>query len=224
MALPSKYHEGEIAMQQQAGAFDPADLENNGLGTAFDSRAEKFLASQRWAVIAGLDFQTGIWALLLHGDAGFLNVADAHTLNVRARLLPGDPLDQCFRQEQEIGMLVLDPSTRRRMRINGTAQWEDDQTLRVATREVYNNCPKYIQRRQPVADDHTPATSPTVLSMISKAHQDWIEHADTFFIASVHAEAGLDCSHRGGYPGFIRMTAERHLLFSDYSGNNMFQT
>jgi hypothetical protein len=50
------------------------------------------------------------------------------------------------------------------------------------------------------------------------------DSADTFFIGSLHAEAGVDCSHRGGNPGFVRVLDERRLAFPDYSGNNMFQT
>src|SRR4030095_6224466 len=48
--------------------------------------------------------------------------------------------------------------------------------------------------------------------------------ADTLFIASVHADAGADASHRGGQPGFVRVLDERRLLIPDYAGNNMFQT
>jgi predicted pyridoxine 5'-phosphate oxidase superfamily flavin-nucleotide-binding protein len=61
-------------------------------------------------------------------------------------------------------------------------------------------------------------------SFFTAAHRDWIEGADTFFIGSLHAEAGVDCSHRGGNPGFVRVLNERRLAFPDYSGNNMFQT
>src|SRR4030095_12436506 len=48
--------------------------------------------------------------------------------------------------------------------------------------------------------------------------------ADTLFIASVHADAGADASHRGGQPGFVRVLDERRLLIPDYAGNTMFQT
>src|SRR4030095_14952481 len=51
-----------------------------------------------------------------------------------------------------------------------------------------------------------------------------IERADTLFIASVHADAGADASHRGGQPGFVRGLGERRLVSPDYAGNNMFQT
>jgi predicted pyridoxine 5'-phosphate oxidase superfamily flavin-nucleotide-binding protein len=40
----------------------------------------------------------------------------------------------------------------------------------------------------------------------------------------MHAEAGLDCSHRGGNPGFVRATGPDTITFPDYAGNNMFQT
>src|SRR5262245_7163263 len=126
MSLPLKYHEGEIAVQKQAGAFDPADLEGNGLGSTFDSRAAVFLAEQPWAVIAALDRNGRVWSSLLHGPAGLLRVDEAEPLTVHASLLPGDPLGEAFKHENEIGMLVRDPRTRRRMRINGRAELTDN--------------------------------------------------------------------------------------------------
>ncbi|MBZ0252214.1 MAG: pyridoxamine 5'-phosphate oxidase family protein, partial [Candidatus Methylomirabilis sp.] len=48
--------------------------------------------------------------------------------------------------------------------------------------------------------------------------------ADTFFIATAHAEGGADASHRGGMPGFVRVESERDLWMPDYFGNFMFQT
>src|SRR6266446_9161608 len=153
MSLPLKYHEGEIAVQQRAGAFDAADLESNSLGSEFDARAANFLSLQRWAVIAAMDRERLLWASLLHGKPGFLRVRDPRTLNVTASLLPGDPLAESFREETEIGMLVLDPRIRRRMRINGRARMQAGGQLYVSAREVYANCPKYIQRRELVREE-----------------------------------------------------------------------
>ena len=109
-------------MQKRAGAFDPADLEGNGLDSTFDSRATGFLAQQQWAAVAALDRDGRVWASLLNGPTGFLQVANVNTLAVHASFPPGDPLGESFQHESEIGMLVLDPRTRRRMRINGQAQ------------------------------------------------------------------------------------------------------
>jgi uncharacterized protein len=224
MSLPLKYHEGEIAVQKRAGAFDPAELEGNGLDGTFDSRTAAFLGLQPWAVIAALDRDGRVWASPLHGPAGFLHVDDATTLTVHASFPPGDPLGESFRDENEIGMLVLDLRTRRRMRINGRAQRTKEGTLLLKTREVFVNCPKYIQRREGGGAVSGEPTVGISIPALTAAHREWIQRADTFFIGSMHAEAGVDCSHRGGNPGFVRVLSERRLAFPDYSGNNMFQT
>ena len=224
MSLLLKYHEGEIAVQKQAGAFDAADLEGNGLNSTFDSRATVFLARQPWAVIAALDRDGRVWTSLLHGPTGFLQVDNVNTLTVHASLPPGDPLGESFQHESEIGMLILDPRTRRRMRINGRADRIGEGTLRVKTREVFGNCPKYIQRREIVGAGSGEASAAVSTSTLKAAHREQITRADTLFIGSMHAEAGIDCSHRGGNPGFVHVLDERRLAFPDYSGNNMFQT
>jgi hypothetical protein len=60
-----------------------------------------------------------------------------------------------------------------------------------------------------------------------------IRTADTFFIASAHPEAptagaathGVDVSHRGGKPGFVRLDdADDRLTVPDYVGNFFFNT
>jgi uncharacterized protein len=224
MSTPLKYHEGEIAVQKRAGAFDPADLEGNGLATAFDARAATFLGAQQWVVIAALDGAGAVWTSLLHGPLGFLQVEEAATLRLHALFSPDDPLSGRFQEENEVGLLVLDPRTRRRMRINGRAKLAGDGTLRLATREVFANCPKYIQRRELIGAVPQERTEVSSSLGLTAAPRERISQADTFFIGSVHAEAGIDCSHRGGRPGFVHVLDERRLAFPDYTGNNMFQT
>ena len=56
-----------------------------------------------------------------------------------------------------------------------------------------------------------------------------ITKADTFYIASRHSQFtvdprhGLDVSHRGGKPGFVKVESNT-LLFPDFSGNKFFNT
>ena len=59
----------------------------------------------------------------------------------------------------------------------------------------------------------------------------FIAGADTFFIASRAAQLdqedsshGLDVSHRGGRPGFVRVVSPNELCFPDFSGNLLFNT
>ncbi|MFM9616320.1 pyridoxamine 5'-phosphate oxidase family protein, partial [Streptomyces niveiscabiei] len=49
-----------------------------------------------------------------------------------------------------------------------------------------------------------------------------IAEADTLFIAS-GSESGLDISHRGGRPGFVRIEDGR-LTVPDFAGNSYFNT
>ncbi len=51
-----------------------------------------------------------------------------------------------------------------------------------------------------------------------------ITRSDTFFVASAHAERGVDASHRGGNPGFVQVLDEQTLRIPDYIGNSLFNT
>jgi len=91
---------------------------------------------------------------------------------------------------------------------------------------VYSNCPKYIQTREWVKQAAHPGATPNVkrAAFISADQRRLIEGADTFFMASSHPESGVDASHRGGPPGFVRILKENLLAWPDFSGNKMFQT
>ena len=98
--------------------------------------------------------------------------------------------------------------------------------LEVATREVYSNCPRYIHPRQvlawPSEDDGDVLLRRGTALTSAQAHA--LGRADTLFLASRHPVAGADVSHRGGSPGFVRVTAAGRVLIPDYAGNMMFNT
>ncbi len=45
-----------------------------------------------------------------------------------------------------------------------------------------------------------------------------------FFLATADAEGRPDVSHKGGMPGFVRVTGPSELAFPDYDGNGMFKS
>lgn len=45
-----------------------------------------------------------------------------------------------------------------------------------------------------------------------------------FFMATSDDEGRMDCSYRGGMPGFVRVADSKTLLFPDYSGNGSFMS
>ncbi|MCK8465562.1 pyridoxamine 5'-phosphate oxidase family protein [Aliiroseovarius sp. S1339] len=51
----------------------------------------------------------------------------------------------------------------------------------------------------------------------------FIESAEFFFIATAHGPS-VDCSFRGGAPGFVRVTGPASLEWSDYDGNSMYRS
>jgi predicted pyridoxine 5'-phosphate oxidase superfamily flavin-nucleotide-binding protein len=52
----------------------------------------------------------------------------------------------------------------------------------------------------------------------------FIERMDMFFLATGDANGNLDCSYKGGDPGFVRVLDEETLVFPVYDGNGMFMS
>jgi predicted pyridoxine 5'-phosphate oxidase superfamily flavin-nucleotide-binding protein len=95
--------------------------------------------------------------------------------------------------------------------------------LDITADQFFPNCTKYIQRRVPTVSDTNPVSRRSSRSGdLNQDQQNWINQADTFFLATYHPEGGADASHRGGMPGFITAVNSRELEWPDYSGNNMF--
>jgi uncharacterized protein len=58
----------------------------------------------------------------------------------------------------------------------------------------------------------------------SEDDKSFIESRAFFFIATADTEGRPDCSHKGGLPGFVRVSAANEVVFPDYDGNGMFKT
>src|SRR5260370_37349460 len=76
-----------------------------------------------------------------------------------------------------------------------------------------------------------PAPESRVASHLGDNDVGFVAAADTFFIASrsaqldqVDSSQGLDVSHRGGLPGFVRVISRTELCFPDFSANLLFNT
>jgi predicted pyridoxine 5'-phosphate oxidase superfamily flavin-nucleotide-binding protein len=153
-----------------------------------------------------------------NGDRG----VDAGTLVIDARPVPGDPLRDRLAAPAPIGMIVIEPARHRRMRMNGRAT-PTGRGLRVALDQVYSNCPKYIQKRMHRWRPSTPG-DPRHSRELTGQQGEFIERADTFFIATADRDGNADASHRGGNPGFVQVLSPSVLRWPDYVGNAMFNT
>ena len=221
--MESVFHPGELSVQERAGVRDQARKIGTGIHATISTAAAEFLLAQRFAVLAAVDSVGRPWASLLTGPRGFLEPVDERRLRLHALPIAGDPLEG-FGDGADVGLLVMDLTQRKRLRLNGRAERRAD-GFDLVTRQVFGNCPKYIQSRISADGDAArEAGRPQRASALDDRQQDWIRRADTFFIATRHAEAGADASHRGGNPGFVHVLDGRRLAWPDYSGNRMFQT
>ena len=64
----------------------------------------------------------------------------------------------------------------------------------------------------------------TIHDWITPRDQAFIERMDMFFLATGDADGNLDCSYKGGDPGFVRVIDERTIAFPHYDGNGMFMS
>jgi predicted pyridoxine 5'-phosphate oxidase superfamily flavin-nucleotide-binding protein len=224
--MASPYHEGELAVQARAGVQEMARRIGRSIGSIIPPAAQDFLGRQPMAIIGTVDGHGHTWASLVTGEPGFMQALDERVVSIAARPLPGDPLRENLRINDQVGMIAIEPETRRRMRLNGKAEIGSDGAMTIHAQQVYSNCPKYIQARAWELSTRSVPSARLVRKdgKLNQTQQRWISEVDTFFIATSHHAGGVDASHRGGHPGFVRVLNERLLAWPDYVGNMMFQT
>ncbi|WP_408345543.1 pyridoxamine 5'-phosphate oxidase family protein [Paraburkholderia aromaticivorans] len=230
----SPFHAAELAAQQRAGVRSQADSSGRrGIRRSMPDQHRQFFGEQPFMVFGGVDAHGQPWATVRAGAPGFVSSPDARTLRIEGGVLAGDPLADRWQKGAMIGGLGLQPKTRRRNRINGVVTSVDAAALTVEVRQSFGNCAKYIQSRVPSWVEQGvsgPSVPPEVATQLSDADRELLAGADTFFIASANLEEnaglarGVDVSHRGGPPGFVRIKDEHTLTTPDYSGNNFFNT
>lgn len=226
------FHAGERALQLRDGLEERAALARAGvIRPAMPDQHRAFFHSLPFVLLGVVDADGHPWATLREGWPGFIIAPDPTTLAIRAP----SPFDAVVGRESmpgdRIGVLGIVPETRRRNRVNGTVLRADEQGVTLRVDQSFGNCPKYIQARVlgliPV---DAPAPNPTRRPDIDADAAGLIAAADTFFIATRAGElggrpaAGVDISHRGGKPGFVKVDGGHRLLFPDFPGNRFFNT
>jgi len=233
----SPYHEGERAVQQRSGVrLRSEQLGRKMIRDFMPDQHRELFEELPWLLIGGLDQAAQPWASVLVGEPGFVRAPDPYTLEVRAHLPAGDPLASTLTPGRALGLLGIQPETRRRNRMNGRVVAASASGFVVHVDQSFGNCPRYITRRAPsFLPSRTPEPAASQSSVLSPRALACIEAADTCFIASASSAVdadydtreGADVSHRGGPPGFVRVerAADQTALYlPDYAGNNAFNT
>lgn len=237
-SAPSPFHAGEQTLQARAGLRER--MEEVGQRMIRDHMPEQhreLFCKLPTLVAGGIDAAGQPWATMLAGSPGFVSAPDARTLHIAALPHPGDPLADGLAPGQPTGLLGLEPHTRRRNRMNGRVRSRDGDGWSVAVGQSFGNCPQYIQAREPAwVADRRPGIPVEGGARLTTEAARLVAAADTLFIASasLHATAsaapgeGVDVSHRGGRPGFVRVgrAADGAAVLSlpDFRGNFLFNT
>ena len=223
------FHAGELAIQQRMGVREQmARAGGAAVRDHMPDQHRQFFGELPLFFIGALDGAGQPWATMLVNDAGFISTPDARTLRIDGGMLAGDPLQGRLRVGAHVGGLGLVPATRRRNRVNGVIAAMDEGRMQVAVTQSFGNCPKYIQDRVQTLVPAAPAPQVLRADALSARDRELIARADTFFIASANLETeagrGVDVSHRGGRPGFVRIDDERTLTSPEFIGNFFFNT
>ncbi len=223
--MSASYHPGELEVQERAGAVETAKTMARSIYPLIAHQFIHFIRSQPMVICASAYSGGKVWASLLSGRPGFMEVVDEQTLRINALPDKEDPLSENSGAPFDLGLIVIDFSTRRRVRLNGRAGF-DGAGITMRPTQVYANCPRYIPAREYLTanDDSYRNRSSKYGTALSAAHGQLIGRADTFFLATFHPQGGADCSHRGGFPGFVQVLDEKTLIWPDYNGNGMFNS
>ena len=243
-AGPPVFHAGESALQERAGVRDRVEaFGRRMLRDHMPEQHRELFAALPTLLVGSLDAQRWPWASMLIGRPGFISAPDDRHLHVAAAPGFGDPLHGQLAVGMPLGLLGLEPQTRRRNRMNGTVTAIDATGFSVQVEQSFGNCPQYIQAREPDWVDEPeafglPRAVTAEAGLLSLPAQRLVARSDTLFVASAAPQArghggadGVDVSHRGGKPGFVRHTAEGAgaaprsvLTIPDFRGNFLFQT
>jgi predicted pyridoxine 5'-phosphate oxidase superfamily flavin-nucleotide-binding protein len=221
------YHEGELEAQELAGERSIGERTGRVIINTIIPGAINFIEKQHFIVVSSHNNNGELFASLLAGAHGFLKVIDPGNIQIDTRLINSSPHDVFWNNistQPKLGMLFIEPSSRRRFRVNGKIE-QQGELLRVSIDQAYPNCPKYVQQRHVLTTSKPVYEAPEERGTSLAPHlYDMISKADTFFVGSSNDAGDLDASHRGGPPGFVSIEEDGSLLIPDYAGNSMFNT
>ena len=231
------FHAGEQAVQERVGLRERmAEVGPLVLRDHMPDQHRELFEKLPTLLLGGIDASGQPWATMVAGPPGFVHTPGARQMHIATAPQAADPVLAHLAPGAPVGVLGLEPHTRRRNRMNGRVAAFDAQGLAVEVVQSFGNCPQYIQARQPGLREAVtpPAPAQPLGPSLDPAAMALIARSDTLFIASASAaqpgaarNEGVDVSHRGGEPGFVhveRTPGGVVLTLPDYPGNRFFNT
>jgi ferredoxin-NADP reductase/predicted pyridoxine 5'-phosphate oxidase superfamily flavin-nucleotide-binding protein len=231
--ITSPFHKGEQKIQSMLGVRDK--MERFGRQVIRDfmpDQHQNFYSQLAFVLIGHADHSGWPWASMLFNKPGFICSPNERLLRMNTTAVSGDPLGESLTDDLRLGVLGIELETRRRNRLSGRVVAHSNGNIDLAIDQAFGNCPQYIQTRKLEILDQKqlPIATVKVITQLDVDAVSLVQNCDTFFVASYvtgnnyGANEGVDVSHRGGKPGFIRVDDACTLTIPDYLGNNHFNT
>lgn len=236
------WHEGELALHQHMGITGQmAAIGQRAIRDHMIEQHRTFFARLPFVVLGTVDNQDNAWATIRTGNPGFMQAKNDKTLQISVAPNSNDPAQNGLSSGSAIGILGIEPETRRRNRMNGSIANSGEARFDISVHHSFGNCPQYIRLRDHYFVAENPADENIGhIDHIDTFGQNLIKNADTFFVASYADRAiaprpataqstpntrrEIDVSHRGGKPGFVRLDDDGGLTIPDFAGNLFFNT
>ncbi len=239
----SHFHAGEQTIQTRLGVRESMERFSKQVIASFmPEQHREFYQQLPFIMLGHADKNGWPWATMLVNKAGFVTSENNKKLTINSKPIPGEPFAELLQESQSqpdqqqnkrIGLLGIELSTRRRNRLAGHITQINDSAIEIEVDQAFGNCPQYIQMRELIKiDEETRGESEvTLINKFDNNTKKFIHNSDTFFVSSYvktdehsNINEGVDVSHRGGRPGFIRVDNENTLTIPDYTGNFHFNT
>src|SRR6516225_3749129 len=144
------FHTGELAVQERTGEREIARRLGRAISPRIVSGAMAFLAEQRVLAVSAPGADGHLWVSAWFGESGFVHSPDGERVRILTSSMavsPDDPVLVRLAPGRDLGMLAIDLTSRRRLRVNGSIEAMASDLIQIQVRESVPNCPKYIQRR-----------------------------------------------------------------------------
>lgn len=232
-ATKSPYHRGEKAMHERTGMTEAMEeFGRRAVRPFMPDQHREFFAQLPFMVVGSVDSEGFPWASVVTGKPGFVSSPNDTTLHLETTVSDDDPLSVSLYDGAQLGLLGIELPTRRRNRVNARVRALSDTGFTLGVDQSFGNCPQYIQTRTltiATNEDVRVRQAAESFDALSDTDRKMIRNADTFFVSSYvqarndPAIEGVDVSHRGGKPGFIKVEGDT-LTIPDYTGNFLFNT
>ena len=246
----SHFHAGEREIQTSLGVRESMErFSKQVIANFMPEQHRDFYQRLPFIMLGHADKKGWPWASILCNpfidtelvdtEAEFVTSENNKKLTINSKPIAGEPFSKLLQeyqpqQNKRIGLLGIELSSRRRNRMAGHITQVNNTTIEIEVDQAFGNCPQYIQTRELIKTDKSleKETELNAITEFDSNTKQFIRDSDTFFVASyvkpgeenANINEGVDVSHRGGRPGFIRVDDNHTLTIPDYTGNFHFNT